>query len=140
MKNLLALLLACSAFGAQAAAPQSGGSELSQASNLVAGGSALVIGGSLATVAGAGMVVVGSVTVVGESVIIVLEGASAAASVTLKLSGQALAGVSLAAGTAVSVVMIATGTMLVCAGKVIAFIPNEAGKALLRQSRRNAWE
>lgn len=136
MKTVAALLLACTAFSAQAAHPQSG-SEVSQASNLVAGGSALVVGGSLASVAGAGLVVVGSVTVVGESVIIVLEGASAAASVTLKLSGQALQGVSLAAGTAVSVVMLATGTMLVCAGKVIAFIPNEAGKALIHQSRRN---
>ena len=37
-------------------------------------------------------------------------------------------------GAAVSVVAMSTGVMLVSAGKAIAFIPNEIGKALLHQT------
>lgn len=141
MKTISAIVLACAALCPHAnAAPQSGASELSDASALVGGGSAMLVGGSLSILAGAGLAVVASVTVVGESVVIVLEGASAAASATIRMSGQALRGVSVVAGTAVSVVAIATGTVLITAGKVIAFIPNEMGKALLHQSRRNSWE
>ena len=37
--------------------------------------------------------------------------------------------------TMVSVVVIATGVMLVSAGEVLAFVPNEAGRALLHNAR-----
>lgn len=131
MKILLSLVLACTLCTAQAQSS----TDLSRASALIAAGSALVVGGSLSAVAASGGAVVASVQVVGESVIVVLEGASEASRVTLQLSAQTVAGVSLVAGTAVSVVMIASGTVLIVAGEAIAFFPNEACKSLIYHSR-----
>lgn len=137
MKTITALVLACAAFGAHAG--ERGQSELSTASQLVGGGSAMLVGGSLAILAGAGMAVVGSVEVVGESTIIVLEGASDATRATIRLSGDVARGAALSAGMSVGVAALASGTMLVTAGKVIAFIPNEAGKALIHHARHGQY-
>jgi hypothetical protein len=65
----------------------------------------------------------------------VLERASDGARATVKLSGQALEGLSVAAGTVVVVTAISTGWVLVAASQAIAFIPNEIGAALLYNER-----
>lgn len=65
----------------------------------------------------------------------VLERASDGARVTLELSGQALEGLSVGIGTAVTVSAISTGWVLVAASRAIAFIPNEIGAALLYNER-----
>lgn len=134
--TIIAAMLACAAFGANAG--EAGQSELSNASELVAGGSAMVAGGSLAILAGAGTAFVASVETVGESTLIVLEGASEAARCSIRLSGNAARNASIAAGASVNVVALASGTMLVAAGKVVAFIPNEAGKALIHHAHHGA--
>jgi hypothetical protein len=54
---------------------------------------------------------------------------------TLTLSGQAIEGASVAVGTAIGVVAISTGWILVNASQAIAFIPNEIGAALLYNER-----
>ena len=110
-------------------------STLSKASDLAISGSAIVVLGSLSVVAVSGTAVVESVKSVGDGLEIVVKGASNASTATIRLSGQAAHGLSLAAGTAVNVVAMSTGHMLVLSGKVIAFIPNEIGKSLLHQSR-----
>lgn len=127
---LAALLgLACTAGQARGHAGQS---ELSNASaNL----SAVVVGGSVLTLAAAGSVVVASVRTVGDGVELVLEGAADASRATVRLSGKAAAGVSLAAGATLEVVSASTGYVLVMAGKALAFLPNEAGRSLLHHSR-----
>jgi hypothetical protein len=53
----------------------------------------------------------------------------------MRLTGQAARGASLVVGSAVEVVAVSTGSLLVASGKAIAFIPNEIGLALLHQSR-----
>ena len=134
MKQILlaALLLACSATQAAGHAGQSGQSAVSNASaNL----SAVVVGGSILTVAAAGSVVVASVKTVGDGLEVVLENVADASRATVRLSGKAAAGVSVAAGTTLEVVTASTGYVLVMSGKALAFIPNEAGKALLHHSR-----
>ena len=65
----------------------------------------------------------------------VLERASDGARVTLRVSGQAGGGLSLALGTAVVVTALSTGWVLSAAGAAIAFIPNEIGAALLYNER-----
>ncbi|UUZ47629.1 hypothetical protein LP420_31360 [Massilia sp. B-10] len=72
-----------------------------------------MVGGSLSAVAASGAVAIVSVQVVGESVLIVLEGASHAARTTIRLSGQAAASSLLVTGAAVSMVTIASGTVLI---------------------------
>jgi hypothetical protein len=65
----------------------------------------------------------------------VLERASDGARTTLRLSGQAAAGLSLAAGTVVVVTAVSTGWVLSTASRAIAFVPNEIGNALLYNER-----
>jgi hypothetical protein len=65
----------------------------------------------------------------------VLERASDGTRATVTLSGQALEGASIAVGTAIGVVAISTGWILVNASQAIAFIPNEIGAALLYNER-----
>ncbi len=61
----------------------------------------------------------------------ILERASDGARISLRFTGQVLKGAALAAGTAVTVSVIATGTVLSIAGEAICFIPNEIGASLL---------
>lgn len=133
MKRLfLAALLGLACTAAQANG--NGQSELSNASAKLSG---VVVGGSILTLAATGSVVVASVRTVGDGIEVVLASAADASRATVRLSGRLAAGVSLAAGTAVEVVTASTGYVLVASGKALAFLPNEAGKALLHHSRAN---
>lgn len=127
--SLISLAFTC---GTACAAPAGAASAPSQASaNL----SAVVVGGSILTIAAAGSVVVASVRTVGEGLEIVLDSAVDASRATVHLSGKAAGGLSLATGTVLEVVTASTGQVLVMSGKAIAFLPNEAGKALLHHDR-----
>jgi hypothetical protein len=134
MKPILLMLVLCLA-GGNAGAEQQGSTDLSNASELAAEGSALVVYGSLSAVAASGTVVVESVEAAGDASVVVLAGASDAAQAALRLSGRAARDASLAVGASVNVVATSTGYLLVAAGKAVAFIPNELGKALLHHSR-----
>lgn len=130
-RTLIATLLALACATGQAA-------DGSQASaNGLSDLTASVAAGSIVTVLAGGSLVVASVETVGDGVALVLENAADGSRATVQFSGKALQGVSLAAGTAVSAVAMSTGHALVVSGKVIAFLPSEAGKALLHHSRVN---
>ena len=129
---LVSLLGLAIASGAADAAPDGAPSAASQASANLSG---VVVFGSVLSVAAAGSLVVASVRTVGEGVEVVLESAVDASRTTVRLSGKALGGLSLATGTVLEVVAASTGDVLVMSGKTIAFLPNEAGKALLHHAR-----
>lgn len=80
--------------------------------------------------AGAALVVV-SVEVVGGATVWVLERVSDGARISVKAAGKLAEGMVVSTGAAVTVSVIGAGTVLSAAGEVIAFIPNEIGKALL---------
>lgn len=84
--------------------------------------------------AGAALSVV-AVEAASEGTVWVLERASDGARMSMTLSGALVGGVSLAAGTAVVVTAVSAGWVLSAAGRAIAFIPNEIGKALLHNER-----
>lgn len=65
----------------------------------------------------------------------VLERASDGARMTLRLSGDVAGAASLGVAAAVTVSAVTTGWILVSAGKAIAFVPNEIGRALLHNER-----
>lgn len=65
----------------------------------------------------------------------VLERASDGARASIEVSGQAAHGLSVAAGTAITVTAISTGWVLSSASEAIAFIPNQIGSALLYNER-----
>lgn len=130
-RTLVATLLALScATGMAADGSQSVSHDIGDLSGVVVAGSLLpvFIGGSL---------VVESVETFGDGIEVVLKGAADGSKATVRFSGKTLEGVSLATGTAVSAVAMSAGHALVVSGKVIAFLPNEAGKALLHHSRVN---
>jgi hypothetical protein len=133
MKTVLCLVLACTLCNATAREPTPAYN--SNASQMSALGSIVVVGGTMSMLEGSGTAVVESIEKVGESTVVVLKGAVEGSRVTLKMSGKVVTGASLAAGTAVSVVSMASGHALVVSGKVIAFIPTETGKVLLHHSR-----
>ena len=115
-------------------APQ-GSAHMSNASNVVANGSARVVGGALESVAGAGSLVVASVETVGDGSVVILKAAGKASTATVAFSGRAARDASLVVGASVEMVALSTGYLLVTAGRVLAFVPNEMGKALLHSSR-----
>jgi len=129
MKRLLvATLFSLACAGAHAA----DASNPSQAISELTGS---VVLGSIVAVGAAGSVVVASVEAVGDGIEIVLEGAGQASRATVRLSGAAARGLSIGAGTVLQVVTLSAGQALVLSGKVIAFIPNEVGQALLHHAR-----
>lgn len=129
-RTLIATLLALACASSQAA-------DGSQASAHLSDLTASVAAGSVLTVFAAGSLVVESVETIGDGVSVVLKSVADGSKATVQFSGKALEGVSLATGTAVSAVAMSAGHALVVSGKVIAFLPNEAGKALLHHSRVN---
>lgn len=76
-----------------------------------------------------------SVEVVGSTTVWVLERASDGARISLKTAGRLAEGLVVSTGAAVAVSVIGAGTVLSVAGEVIAFIPNEIGKALLHNEQ-----
>jgi len=131
----LALLALLSAPASHAEPAPQGSTHLSNASGVLANGSARVMGGALESVAGAGSLVVASVETAGDGSVVVLKAAGKASSATLALSGRAARDASLVVGASVEMVALSTGYLLVTAGRVLAFIPNEAGRVLLHSSR-----
>lgn len=93
--------------------------------------SGVVVFGSLV----AGSVIVAGAERVSDGVELVVESVGNASRSTVRLSGEAATSLSIAAGTMVDIVAMSTGHALVLSGKVIAFIPNELGKALLRREK-----
>ncbi|MBV7538662.1 hypothetical protein KW842_23070 [Duganella sp. sic0402] len=91
--------------------------------------------GSVALVAGGAYVVSGIVEAVAGGVEILLTSVSSGAKLSVKISGKAADAVGMSVGATVSVISETTGTLLVASGKVVAFIPNELGEALLSQKR-----
>ena len=65
----------------------------------------------------------------------VLERASDGARASIHLGSHVAAGASVAVGTVVACTAVSTGWVLSAAGRAIAFIPNEIGKALLHNER-----
>jgi hypothetical protein len=90
---------------------------------------------------GAGVLSVGaaftvvSVEALAEGTVWVLARASDGARVVVRCAGKAVGTASQAVGTAVTVVGVSGGVMLSTASEVIAFVPNEIGKALLHNEQ-----
>ena len=131
MKALLSLALVASLMGTTPAI-QASPSEASYGSAFLSG---YVVLGSVFVAGASGATIVESVQKVGDGMELVLTNTSNASKATVRLSGKAAQQLSVAAGTTLDVVATSTGHMLVFSGKVLAFIPNELGKALLHHEK-----
>lgn len=137
MKHLLAITTLALSLAAQAhTSPSEASAVLSVAPVALSVGAVSASGVALSALpagilsAGVTLTVV-AVEVVGSTTVWVLERASDGARISIKASGKLAEGVVVSTGAAVVVSVIGAGTILSAAGEVIAFIPNEIGKALL---------
>lgn len=133
-RHTLSALALCLALASASSPAQS---ELSAASALSGLPVAVSAVGGLALsglVAGTALVVV-SIEAVGDSTVWVLERASDGARISLRFTGRALAAGFILSGTAVVASAVGAGTVLSVAGKAVAFVPNEVGKALLHHEK-----
>lgn len=130
----LACALACTLVCATPAALAQGSNLSSTPSNV----SGAVVVGSLLVVAVGGSVVAQSVENVADGTVVVLKNVADGSTATVKFSGDGAKGFSNLVGQAVTVTATASGHVLIAAGKVIAFIPTEAGKSLLHHSQNGA--
>ena len=109
-------------------------SEMSVATLSMATG--VLVVGSLSAVVLSGQAVVTGIEAVGESVVVTVaasaEGVSAAGGATLRLSGRAAQEAGVAVGSVLMVSAATTGIVLRSAGRIVCFIPNERGRALIR--------
>ena len=103
-----------------------------------AGATALSVVPFALSVAGATLVVK-AVEVTARGTVYLLERASDGAQASVEVVGRAAsglaAGVVIGVGTVVSVSVIGTGVLISTAAQVLAFIPNELGRALLYNQR-----
>lgn len=98
-------------------------------------GVGIVVIGSMSMLEGSGKIIVDTVSTAADGVTVVLKGSTQAVSTTIKLSSKAIEKTALVSGTAVEVSATTTGYLLVSAGKVLAFIPNEVGNALMHHNK-----
>lgn len=105
--------------------------KLSEASELSATVVGSLIAGSALSMVGVAELVVESVEWLADGVRCTLRGSEKLGRVVLMLPVKAVGAVSLAAGQTVMVTTEVSGWLLTKAGEVVAFIPNQAGRALL---------
>lgn len=131
--SLSVLAMSAAPLTAQA---RDGVSEASVASTLSLGVPLAVSATAPAVVMSAGAVLaVVSVQVVAGSTIWVLERASDAARITLKMSAAGVEAASIGVGTSVMVTAVSAGWILSAAGKALCFVPNEIGASLTHHER-----
>jgi hypothetical protein len=106
-----------------------------QASQLAIAGSGAIVDGSAQLVRAGGALTIAGITAVGDASVIVLRDLATGSEASVRIGvGVAQAG-SLAVGQAVNVVAEATGMSLIAGGRLVAFVPNEVGRALVYAAR-----
>ena len=138
---VVGLVAACAA-SAQGLSTR-GSLALSNASAASLAGSGFIVTGSIELIAASAELTVQAVQAAGESAVIVLRGASEAATISVLTSAQLVGHASVAVGTIVHAMGESAGYALYVGGRLIAFVPNETGRALIHQSlqhaRQGAW-
>lgn len=140
-KTTIALFLSCAAGLMPAAAFAKGASETASQGGMSVAASPLLsvtghpLQGSVAGAFGSGLIVVSLVEGSADTFRVVLEKAADGSKATVAMSASAVRAAGLSVGKTVNVVSEATGHSLVYMGKLLAFIPNTAGEALLHRSR-----
>jgi hypothetical protein len=110
------------------------GSGVSQSSTLSAEAASALVVGSVDVIAASPTLTVQAVNVAADRLIVVLQGASSAATVSVRVVPEMAGHLSKAVGTTVDVVTESSGYALMYLGKIIAFIPNEVSQGLLHHA------
>jgi hypothetical protein len=117
--------------------------DLSNGAASALAGSAFVVAGSIATIGAAGNFVVASVTPVAEGSVVVLKAVgegvgqvvAGGAELSINVGKGAIVASGVVVGTALTVIKETAGWALTANGKLVGYVVNEEGAALLRQKR-----
>jgi len=134
MKRLFPSLLAAAMLAGSLPAARAQ-STLSDASALSMLPIAVSVAAPVALLAGSAMFTLVAVTASAEGTVWVLERASDGARASVTFAANAAGALSVASGTVIVVTAFSAGCVLSAAGRVLAYIPNEIGAALLYNER-----
>lgn len=109
----------------------------SNASEASLAASGFVVAGSAELIATSAQLSILAIQATGETVVIVMRGASEAVTVSVRTSAQLARNASATVGGAVRVVAESVGFALYIGVNLIAFVPNEIGRALIHHSVRD---
>lgn len=138
VKRSIAILAAAacmSIVGSTAALAQDSTAESTTASQASLTASGMLIDGSVGIIrAGAHFAVV-AVTPLANASVIVVRDVATGSEASIRIAGDVARTGSIAVGDTVSVVAQAIGASLIVGGKLVAFVPNEVGRALVYRAR-----
>jgi hypothetical protein len=138
VKRTIAILTAaaCLSFvGSNAAVAQDSTAESTAASQASLAAAGMIIDGSVGIIRAGVQLTVAAVNPLAEASVIVLRDVATGSEVSIRVAGDMAHAASIAVGDTVSVIAEATGASLIVAGRLVAFVPNEVGHALVYQAR-----
>lgn len=109
---------------------------LSQGSALSVEGVSTLAEGSVEVMAASSTLTLEAINATANGAHVVLKGASTAATVSVEVTPEIAGYLAGAIGATVAVVAEASGYALLCAGRMIAFVPNEISRGLMHHARR----
>lgn len=124
-----------SLFAATPAAATDSTAASAEASQAAIAGSGMIVAGSAQLIHAGGALTVAGIDAVGDASVIVLRNAATGSEASVRAGTDVAQAGSLAVGQTVSVVADATGMSLIAGGRLVAFVPNEVGRALVYAAR-----
>jgi hypothetical protein len=115
-----------------------GSQGLSNASAASLAASGFVVAGSSELIQTSANLTVTALQIAGETVVIVMRGAAESVTVSVRTSATIARDASVAVGSAVRVVAESVGYALYVGARLIAFVPNEIGRALIHHAVRDS--
>ena len=131
----LAAAACIASFAATPAAATDSTAASAEGSQAAIAGSGMMLDGSANVIRAGGARPLAGITAAGDASAIVLRDGATGSEASLRVGAEVAQAGSLAVGQTVSVVAEATGMSLFAGGRLVAFVPNEIGRALVYAAR-----
>jgi hypothetical protein len=137
VKRILASLATAGvlASGSLTAFAQDSTTASAEASRTAIAGSGMIVRGSAELVRAGASFVVAGISVTSDTSVIVLRDLASGSQTSVRIAADVVRAVSIDVGDTVSAVAETTGVSLIAGGRLVAFIPNEVGRALVYTAR-----
>ena len=131
----LAAAACIASFAATPAAATDSTAASAEGSQAAIAGSGMMLDGSANVIRAGGALTIAGITAAGDASVIVLRDVATGSEASLRVGADVAQAGSRAVGQTVSVVAEATGMSLFAGGRLVAFVPNEIGRALVYAAR-----
>lgn len=138
VKRTLVTLAAAGCIASFAAMPALAGDSTAasaEASQAAIAGSGMIVNGSANLIRAGTALTIAGITTAADTSVIVLRDVATGSEASVRIGVDVAQAGSLAVGQTVSVVAEATGMSLMAGGRLVAFVPNEVGRALVYTAR-----